>query len=71
MALDPVVSTTLISAAVSTITLFLFNAFPIDGGKRKNKHEWVKAAVYFFTLSVAVMLPLQFLSKKWLCPSKQ
>jgi hypothetical protein len=72
---SPILSTALVSAFVSTAVLFIFHAFPLNT-KIIEKHIaadkdsivwWGVASVYYFIVFLIVALPMEWLSRKWLC----
>lgn len=70
-----IIGTALVSALVSTCVLFIFHAFPLNtqviekrlAAEKDSVLWWGVASLYYFVIFLAVAIPMQWLSKKWLC----
>jgi hypothetical protein len=74
--MNSIIGTALVSALVSTCVLFIFHAFPLNSkiiekrlaAEKDSVLWWAVASMYYFVIFFAVAVPMQWVSKKWLCP---
>jgi len=72
---SPVMNTALVSAIVSTCVLFIFHAFPLNtmvieknlAADKDSVKWWAAASLYYFVIFLVVSIPMQYMSRKWMC----
>lgn len=67
-------ATVFIEVTISAVALFLFNAYPMYSAKRtpafgdeRDTVYWVKAAMYYFAILIALSFPLKYILKNYIC----